>query len=31
VLSTTPLSPLQIAIYDIGVQMSISRIVITTP
>jgi hypothetical protein len=29
--STTPLSPLHIAIYDIGVQMSISRIVISSP
>jgi hypothetical protein len=29
--STTPLSPLQIAIYDLGVQLSISRIVITSP
>jgi hypothetical protein len=29
--STTPLSPLQIAIYDIGVQMSISRVVISSP
>jgi hypothetical protein len=31
VVSTTPLSPLHIAIYDIGVQMSISRIVISSP
>jgi hypothetical protein len=31
VASTTPLSPLHIAIYDIGVQMSISRIVISSP
>jgi hypothetical protein len=29
--STTPLSPLQIAIYDLGVQLTISRIVITSP
>ena len=29
--STTPLSPLQIEIYDVDVQMSISRIVITSP
>jgi hypothetical protein len=31
VVSTTPLSPLHIAIYDIGVQMSVSRIVISSP
>jgi hypothetical protein len=31
VVSTTPLSPLHIAIYDVGVQMSISRIVISRP
>jgi hypothetical protein len=31
VVSTTPLSPLQIAIYDVGVQMSVSRIVISSP
>ena len=29
--STTPLWPLQIGIYDDGVQLSISRIVITSP
>ena len=29
--STTPLSPLQVAIFDQGVQMSISRVVITSP
>jgi hypothetical protein len=29
--STTPLSPLHIAIYDVDVQMSISRIVISSP
>jgi hypothetical protein len=31
VISTTPLSPLQIEIYDVNVQMSISRIVISSP
>jgi hypothetical protein len=31
VVSTTPLSPLHIAIYDVGVQMSVSRIVIYSP
>lgn len=30
-ISTTPLWPLHIAIYDIGVQMSISRVVISSP
>ena len=29
--STTPLSPLQIAIYDVGVRLTVSRVVITTP
>jgi hypothetical protein len=31
VMSTTPLSPLQIAIYNVGVRLTVTSIVITTP
>jgi hypothetical protein len=29
--STTPLWPVQLAIYDVGIQLSVSRVVVTSP